>query len=181
VIIMSGIFSHFFKLRFLSWAGALFLLIGMSVSAHAAGLLKVEQMIFGMDCAPCAYGIQQGVMALAGVKQATVNLNTGRATIVLAPDNPTTLAQIQTVILKHGFTPKGAVITAAGRIVKEGSEYYLNLGNNVRFQLMIQSGKPTPSFPAAQNVIVSGEVAAPPAGKTASSALTVESLKPATA
>jgi len=178
---MSGISDHFSKLHFLPWIGALLLLIGMSASAHAAGLLKVEQTIFGMDCAPCAYGIQQGATALAGVKQATVNLNTGLATIVLAPDNPTTLAQIQSVILKHGFTPKGAVLTAAGRIVKQSGGYYLDLGNNVRYQLVFPNGKQELALTAAQNVIVSGEVAAPPAGKTAMAILTVESVKPASA
>lgn len=175
---MSHISVRWFNARPLLPVGAALLLASVGLPVHAAGLLKVEQTIFGMDCAPCAAGIQKGVMALPGVKRATVNLNTGQASIVLAADSPTTLQQIRTVILHHGFTPRQAIVTAAGRIVKDGGQYYLNLDNNVRYQLLFPADKKALIPPMGQDAIVSGKISTPNAGAAPAPVLIVESVKP---
>src|SRR5689334_20253187 len=99
---------------------ALALSLGIVLSAQADGLLEVKQTIFGMDCAPCAYGVQQRLKKLPGVTQVDVSLNDGIASIQVAPDSPVTLAQMHDVLVDGGFTPKQATVTVEGRIVKDG-------------------------------------------------------------
>jgi len=87
-----------------------------STSVHAEGLVHARQVIFGMDCAPCAYGMEKGLKALPGVRSVTVSLNDGYAEVHLAPDSATTLADIREVVRRGGFTPKNATITLQGRL-----------------------------------------------------------------
>lgn len=75
-----------------------------------AGLGEVRQTVYGMDCAPCAYGVQKSLEALPGVASAKVSLNTGIVDIKLKPGNDVTLEKIQGVIKAAGFEPKGAEI-----------------------------------------------------------------------
>jgi copper chaperone CopZ len=102
-----------------SLVGARLILCGLlfaAGAANAAGLTRVDQIIFGMDCAPCAYGVEQGLKKLPGVTAVMVSLNQGKAVIELAPDNVTELAQIQEIIRHNGFTPKEAVIVITGAL-----------------------------------------------------------------
>lgn len=91
----------------------------MLVMGHAAadGIRHVHQSIFGMDCAPCAYGVEKALRALPGVEEVTVSLNEGYAEAELMPDSLTTLAQIREAIRNNGFTPKQAVLRIEGRYV----------------------------------------------------------------
>lgn len=66
-------------------------LIAAAGVARADGLIQAEQTIFGMDCAPCAYGTEQSLKKLAGVTSVTVSLNEGKASVTFAPDSETTL------------------------------------------------------------------------------------------
>lgn len=116
--------------------GVLFL----SGSACADGLLRVQQTIFGMDCAPCAYGIRQGLLKLPGVQHVTVSLNDGKATVELAPNNAVTLAEIQSVIRHHGFTPEDATITISGHFEKRGDQYYMSVQGAADY--LLQAGQP---------------------------------------
>ena len=72
----------------------------------SAELLKVEQKIYGMDCAPCAYGVEKGLKKLEGVKKAQVSLNKGTAVVELKPGNNVTVDQIKDIVKRNGFTPK---------------------------------------------------------------------------
>lgn len=92
----------------------------LGVASYADGLVTVEQRIYGMDCAPCAYGTERALGKLAGVEEVTVSLNRGEAALQFADDSPTTLAEIRDVIRNNGFTPKEAVVTVAGELKRDG-------------------------------------------------------------
>ncbi|MBI2970010.1 MAG: heavy-metal-associated domain-containing protein [Gammaproteobacteria bacterium] len=106
-------------------------------AARAAGLSRVDQTIFGMDCAPCAYGIEQGLKQLPGVTAVAVSLNQGKAVVELAPDNTVELAQIREVIRHNGFTPKEALIVIAGTLEQRVNGPTLVMGD-VRWALAAQ-------------------------------------------
>lgn len=97
---------------------AFFLATGLIIasSAHAAGLLEVKQTVFGMDCSPCAHGVEKGLEKLEGVEDATVSLNDGYAAVTLAPDNAVTLDKIRQVVRENGFTPKDATVVVTGTL-----------------------------------------------------------------
>lgn len=105
---------------------AISLLIGMlPISAFAGGLEHVKQTIFGMDCAPCAYGVEQGLKGLSGVEQVSVSLNDGYAEVDLADDSGATLAEIREVIRKNGFTPRDANVQVSGKVVQSNEGKFL--------------------------------------------------------
>jgi len=104
-------------------------LTGFAVTpAWADGLREVDQTIFGMDCAPCAAGVEKGLSKLPGVTSVRVSLNEGKAVALLAPDSTTTLAQIREVIRHNGFTPKDASVTVVGRLVRDGKRWWIDAG-----------------------------------------------------
>lgn len=88
----------------------------MPVAAAADGLAQAKQTIFGMDCAPCAYGIEKGLGALDGVGSVTVSLNDGYAEVLFSKDTATSLAEIREVIRNNGFSPREASIRVSGRL-----------------------------------------------------------------
>lgn len=141
--------------------GSLVAAVGLYViaaSAQADGFQRVDQEVFGMDCAPCAYGIEKGLEKLPGVLHATVTLNDGKAVIELAPDNPVTLIEIQDVIRHNGFTPKDASVTATGTLLKTGNRYYLAMNSATRLELKAASPSVLSSAPVGAKVTVEGRV-----------------------
>lgn len=117
-------------------------LAGTSGLVRAEGLLEVEQTIFGMDCAPCAYGTVQGLKKLPGAQKVTVSLNQGKAVVVLAENSPVSLTDIREVIRKNGFTPKEASARVSGRLVRVGDELRLQAGKeNYRLMSTAEAGE----------------------------------------
>ena len=114
-----------------------------ALRASAAGLLEVDQTVFGMDCSPCAYSVEQGLKKLKGVTRVEVSLNQGKAMLVLAPDNEVTLAQIHALIRDAGFTPKEARIRVAGTVELLGDRVRLIAGRNSSYRLMPAPGLAT--------------------------------------
>lgn len=92
------------------------LVLFLGSTGAAAGLLEVKQTVFGMDCAPCAHGLEKGLEKLEGVKDASVSLNEGYAAASLDPGNPVTIEQIRQVVRDNGFTPKEATVVIAGTL-----------------------------------------------------------------
>ena len=90
--------------------------ISGSTSASAEGLVHAKQVIFGMDCAPCAYGMEKGLKALPGVQSVAVSLNEGYAEVNIAPNSSTSLTDIREVVRKGGFTPKDAEVELEGKL-----------------------------------------------------------------
>lgn len=117
----------------LGLAGAL-----VAPAAWADGLRELDQTIFGMDCAPCAAGVEHGLRKLDGVTSVRVSLNEGKALVTLAPDSRTTLAQIREVIRHNGFTPKDARATFVGRVMRQGDQRWIDTGSG-RFMLEADS------------------------------------------
>ena len=149
-------------------------MFGVAMSARADGLLKIQQTIFGMDCAPCAYGVQQRLKKLPGITQVVVSLNDGIASIEIAPDSPVTLVQIHDVLVDGGFTPKQAEVTVEGRIAKEGDRLVLVSGSSKYALAFPVSGAPAGLQPDA-HVKVQGQVTDPKSGTV--SEISVESIQ----
>lgn len=104
-------------------------LLTLGFSNAAAGLIEAKQTIWGMDCAPCAYGMEKGLKKLEGVKTVKVSLNKGNAVIEFAADNKLVLADIRRVVRDGGFTPKEAVVKISGTLQREGEELRLRVGD----------------------------------------------------
>jgi copper chaperone CopZ len=115
---------------------AISLLAGLlPVSSLADGVEYVKQTIYGMDCAPCAYGVEQGLKALSGVEAVTVSLNDGYAEVDLREDSQLTLADIREVIRKNGFSPKNAEVRVSGKVVESDEKRLLLKTDTEVFEL----------------------------------------------
>lgn len=110
-------------------------LVSLALPVYAGGLSEVEQTIFGMDCAPCAYGIEHGLKKLPGVTDVRVSLNEGRAIVALAADSSTTLERIRKVIRDNGFTPKAARVTVIGTLVHTEDGMWLVVPRQPHYRL----------------------------------------------
>jgi len=84
-----------------------------------AQIQKVDQEVYGMDCAPCAYGLERGFKKMDGLQNVRVSLNDGKAYLELATENKLTLQDIQEEVKKNGFSAKKAQITISGTVKKE--------------------------------------------------------------
>lgn len=103
------------------------MLLTLGVSQAAAGLIEVDQTVFGMDCAPCAYGMEKGLKKLDGVKRVEVSLNKGKAVLELSPGNKLTLGQIRDAVRRSGFTPKDATVSLTGTLKRAGKQLALKV------------------------------------------------------
>jgi len=136
-------------------------LVGLALPVHADGLREVEQTIFGMDCAPCAYGIEQGLKKLRGVTGVRVSLNEGQAVVTLAADNATTIEDIRKVIRNNGFTPKAARVTLVGTLVRADDGIWLEAPGLPRYQLRASNEATEAALrarPHRETVKVEGEI-----------------------
>ncbi len=109
--------------------------IGMPAPESAAALLEVEQSVFGMDCAPCAFGVERSLKKLEGVIEVNVSLNDGLVRMSLSPENRVTLTEIRKRILDNGFTPKEAIVRISGTIDASRSPLALTTAVNTRYLL----------------------------------------------
>lgn len=115
--------------------GLIIALVGLASPSYADGLTRVEQTIFGMDCAPCAYGIEHGLKRLSDVTEVRVSLNEGVAMVVLLPGSTTTIENIRKVIRDNGFTPKAAKVVVTGKLVRADGHTWLEASGLPRYQL----------------------------------------------
>lgn len=115
--------------------GVFLTLFGLALPTFADGLTRVEQRIFGMDCAPCAYGIEQGLKRLSGVTEVRVSLNEGVAVVALAAGSSTTVENIRKIIRQNGFTPKAAQVVITGKLVRSDGLTWLEASGLPRYQL----------------------------------------------
>lgn len=116
-------------------SGMALALMSYSGVSVADGLIEVDQRVFGMDCAPCAYGVEQGLKGLTGVVSVTVSLNQGKAVVRFGSDSDATLVQIREIIRKNGFTPKDAAIQVMGRLARTGEDLDLIVDSSQRYRL----------------------------------------------
>ncbi|MDT0691347.1 heavy metal-associated domain-containing protein [Salegentibacter sp. F188] len=112
-----------------------------TISSNAQ-ITKVDQEVFGMDCAPCAYGLERGLKKMDGIEKVRVSLNDGKAYLDLTANNNLSLKQIQEEVKVNGFSAKNAEVVLEGQLIKEDNalkikvkneEYYLtsNTGQSV--------------------------------------------------
>jgi len=158
------------------WIGALVLLAAHAARTHADGLLEVEQAIFGMDCAPCAYGVEQSLKKLPGTEHVQVSLNDGKASITFRPNSEVTLQDIRNRIVDGGFTPRSAKIRAVGTVVVRGGEIRLSSGARAVFILRPNASTSSTlrDVQSGLTVEITGAVAEKPGDPPA---VTVDSLK----
>ncbi|MEQ8878432.1 MAG: heavy metal-associated domain-containing protein [Cyclobacteriaceae bacterium] len=107
--------------------GIIALLTIFSLSGARAQLVKVDQEVFGMDCAPCAYGLERGLKKMDGLESVKVSLNEGKAYLKLATNNELTLQKIQKEVKNNGFSARNAEVTLKGELLKEGNEWKIKV------------------------------------------------------
>lgn len=110
-------------------------LLALSAAAGADGLVTVQQTVFGMDCAPCAYGMQKGLGKLPGVAKVDVSLETGVASVQFDPGSTATLAQVRDVVLHGGFTADKTLLTVQGSVSLVDGRVLLDDGTAEKYQL----------------------------------------------
>ena len=155
---------------------AVLLLAGFA--AQADGLLKVEQTVFGMDCAPCAYGLQKGLGKLPGASKVDVSLNDGKATVEFAPGSAVSFSQVHAVIVNGGFTPREAVVTVAGHVAEEDGQLLLVAGAGDKYRLVLPPGMDASALKPGAAVTVQGQIPTESVADAVPS-LTVQRLLPA--
>ena len=121
-------------------SGIIALLTIFSLSGAMAQLIKVDQEVFGMDCAPCAYGLERGLNKMDGLEKVQVSLNKGKAYLQLASNNKLTLKKIQEEVKNNGFSARNAEVTVKGELNKTGDKWQLKTQDEV---FTIDSDTPT--------------------------------------
>ncbi len=111
----------------------LFAGLALAPARANAQLLEVKQTVFGMDCAPCAYGLEKRLKKFDGVTKARVSLNEGLASTDLAKHSRIKLSMIREAIRESGFSAEDAVIRAAGTLRQEGSRWIFELPSGEHF------------------------------------------------
>lgn len=93
-----------------------------------AQIQKVDQEVFGMDCAPCAYGLERGLKKMDGLQNVKVSLNDGKAYLELSENNSLSLRQIQDEVKKNGFSAKKAEVVIEGKLINKNGGFELQTG-----------------------------------------------------
>lgn len=117
-------------------------------------LLQVNQTVFGMDCAPCAYGVEKGLQKLPGVNAAKVSLNKGKALITLNPVNNITLLTIRKNIIDNGFSPRDAEVKMKGSLKRLNGEMFIQ----VQSESFWINPKSNPSIVSRLSKMASGSI-----------------------
>ena len=139
----------------------LLLLTGLIISGANAQMIKVDQTVFGMDCAPCAYGLERGLKKLDGIEKVRVSLNNGKAYLKLAADNSLTLQKIHEEVKNNGFSAIDAEVSLKGTVVKNNNQLILKV-NQESFLVSPESApnalNKIKSLEEGQSVKVKGKV-----------------------
>ena len=119
----------------IAFAVLLFAGFTMASMPAQAQLLEVKQTVFGMDCAPCAYGLEKRLKKIDGTTKAQVSLNEGLAAIDLAAKNTVQLGTIREAIRESGFSAEESTIQATGTLKQNAGRWVFEIGNGERFVL----------------------------------------------
>ncbi|MFB6232305.1 MAG: cation transporter [Salinibacter sp.] len=145
----------------------LFTVGGGLVLPAQAQLQKIEQTIFGMDCAPCAHAMEQSIGSMDGVEAVSVSLNNGLATIDLSTTNALEYENIRKAIANGGFSARKATLKVRGTLRRQGDRWVLETPTGEQFVLQssAKEGREKAAFQDLhpnRQVIVSGQVPASP-------------------
>ncbi len=151
----------------------LFLMLPLGAQAQ---LLEVKQTVFGMDCAPCAYGLEKRIQKMDGVQSVSVSLNDGLLTADLKQTNALTLQGIRKAVEESGFKAKEATISASGTITKnDAGNYILETGTGERFMLKAENQQMLNNIPdTGQSAVITGKAET---GDEAKTMLWVQNIK----
>lgn len=112
----------------------------LGIGTVSAQIVKVDQEVYGMDCAPCAYGLERGLKKMDGLQKVRVSLNDGKAYLGLAAENELTLGAIQEEVKKNGFSAKKAKVTVSGTLRKENGQWLIA---TAREQFVVSQATPS--------------------------------------
>lgn len=101
-------------------------LLGTGISV--AQIAKVDQEVYGMDCAPCAYGLERGLKKMEGIQEIRVSLNDGKAYLGMKAESELTLRAIQEEVKKNGFSAKKADVSLSGSVIMEDGQWVIETG-----------------------------------------------------
>lgn len=93
-----------------------------------AQIQKIDQEVYGMDCAPCAYGLERGFKKMDGLKNVRVSLNDGKAYLELSENNSLSLRQIQDEVERNGFSAKKAEVVIESKLINKNGGFELETG-----------------------------------------------------
>lgn len=97
----------------------------LGIGTVSGQIAKIDQEVYGMDCAPCAYGLERGLKKMDGLHEVRVSLNDGKAYLGLADENKLTLRSVQEEVKKNGFSAKKAEVTLMGSATKEDGQWFI--------------------------------------------------------
>ena len=105
-----------------------------------------------------------------GVRDVTVSLKDGLATVTFAPANRVSVEQIRKAIRSNGFTPRAAEVRVVGLLVDRGDTLVLRVpGSEDSFVLRDAPGAvgqvaSLRRLPAGARVVLTGQLPEPPSG-----------------
>ena len=142
---------------------AIFLAGALFPNAAQAQLQKVQQTVFGMDCAPCAHAMEQGLGSMEGVGSVSVSLNDGIASIDLTEGNTTTYRKLREAVANGGFSARKATLTVQGTVRQTGDQWILKTPAGEQFVLEANEEASSTrgslgGFEADQQVTLTGQV-----------------------
>jgi copper chaperone CopZ len=100
-----------------------------------AQIHEIDQTIYGMDCAPCAYSVENRMKRMDGARNVTLSLNRGNTTAEFTPESGVTLKEIRDAIRKGGFDAREATLRLTGTLNREGETWTVILPTGEKFQL----------------------------------------------
>ena len=75
----------------------------------------------------CAHAVRVAMGKVEGVESVEVSLNEGTATLKLKTANRVSLETVRQIVRDNGFTPKGAEVRVAGRLVEKDGKRALEV------------------------------------------------------
>jgi copper chaperone CopZ len=116
-------------------AVALLLVLTLAPVALAQ-INKVTIQVDGLACPFCAYGLQKELKRVAGVNDAKIYIDDGRAELTVTKGQPLDFNAIEQAVKKGGYTPRDIAIEATGRVEQwNGRPAFVIPENNVKLSL----------------------------------------------
>ena len=127
--------------------GAL-LLVLLSAPLPRAEIARVVVAVDGLSCPFCVYGIEKKLGAVDGVRDVSIDLKTGLATVHLEEGASPDVGALRRAVEKAGFTPRAITLTVIGTLAVEDATVVLDVRDSDQRYLLFEKGKEggPPSF-----------------------------------
>ena len=80
----------------------------MAATSQAFRAENTDLMVHGMTCSNCVRHVREAIQEVEGVRQATVSLDVGRATVKWSQDASPNLEAVVQAVKKAGYTAEVA-------------------------------------------------------------------------